>query len=93
LKRVFASVSLLWIDLHTGKKHQIRRQLSEAGYPVVGDDVYGDRLFNRSSRKRPGSEDTSCTVRDSPLFGKVERQIEILSGLPDDLEKVLVKLK
>lgn len=29
------------ITLHTGRKHQIRVQLSERGWPIVGDDVYG----------------------------------------------------
>ncbi len=33
--------SLLKIDLHTGRKHQIRAQLSAMGCPVVGDVKYG----------------------------------------------------
>lgn len=35
--------SLLEINLHTGKKNQIRVHLSEMGYPVLGDKKYGDR--------------------------------------------------
>jgi tRNA pseudouridine32 synthase/23S rRNA pseudouridine746 synthase len=31
----------LVIDLKTGRKHQIRRQLSAAGHPLVGDRLYG----------------------------------------------------
>ncbi len=34
-------VSLLEINLFTGKKNQIRVHLSEKGYPIVGDKVYG----------------------------------------------------
>lgn len=34
-------VTLLKIDLDTGKKHQIRVHCKEAGYPVVGDERYG----------------------------------------------------
>lgn len=33
--------SLLDIDLITGRKHQIRVQLANAGYPIVGDRKYG----------------------------------------------------
>lgn len=35
------NLSLLKIDLFTGRKHQIRVHLSEMGHPVVGDKVYG----------------------------------------------------
>lgn len=33
--------TLLDVSIQTGRKHQIRRHLSEAGYPVVGDRLYG----------------------------------------------------
>ncbi len=35
------NISLLEINLITGRKHQIRTQLSEAGFPIVGDKKYG----------------------------------------------------
>ncbi|MDP8217969.1 MAG: RNA pseudouridine synthase [Candidatus Theseobacter exili] len=35
--------SLLEIDLLTGRKNQIRVQLSEKGYPIVGDKKYGKK--------------------------------------------------
>lgn len=34
--------SLLQVEIDTGRKHQIRRHLSEAGHPVVGDRLYGE---------------------------------------------------
>jgi 23S rRNA pseudouridine1911/1915/1917 synthase len=37
----FGSVTLLEVDLLTGRTHQIRVHLSSQGYPVVGDAVYG----------------------------------------------------
>ena len=33
--------SLLEIDLHTGRRHQIRAQLSALGHPILGDGLYG----------------------------------------------------
>ena len=37
------SYSLVSLSLETGRKHQIRAQLSEAGHPVAGDPRYGAR--------------------------------------------------
>jgi 23S rRNA pseudouridine1911/1915/1917 synthase len=43
--RVFerSGISLLSLVLETGRTHQIRVHMSEAGWPVVGDPVYGRR--------------------------------------------------
>jgi len=35
--------SLVEINLHTGRRHQIRAHLSHAGHPLVGDTTYTDR--------------------------------------------------
>lgn len=34
--------SLLEVTIETGRKHQIRCHLAEAGFPVIGDRLYGD---------------------------------------------------
>lgn len=33
--------SLLNVKIETGRKHQVRRHLSESGYPIVGDKMFG----------------------------------------------------
>ena len=33
--------SLVEVGIETGRKHQIRRHLSSAGYPIIGDRLYG----------------------------------------------------
>ena len=44
--------TLVEARLLTGRSHQIRVQLAEAGYPIMGDRKYGDRAINtRLSRK------------------------------------------
>lgn len=37
-------VSLVRIELHTGRPHQIRVQLSHAGHPLFGDQKYGSKV-------------------------------------------------
>jgi 23S rRNA pseudouridine1911/1915/1917 synthase len=41
--RASAAATLLEVRLLTGRKHQIRVQLSAAGFPIVGDRKYGSR--------------------------------------------------
>ena len=43
--------SLLEVNIETGRKHQIRRHLSEFGFPVVGDRLYGCNGGNAGGRK------------------------------------------
>ncbi|MBF0552478.1 MAG: RluA family pseudouridine synthase [Deltaproteobacteria bacterium] len=44
VKEIFpAGLTLLSVNLRTGRTHQIRVHLSEIGHPVVGDPVYGPK--------------------------------------------------
>ena len=69
---------LLDIDLHTGRHHQIRAQLSKIGCPIRGDLKYG---YDRSN------EDASISLharKVSFLHPSKKVPVEIIAPVPDD---------
>lgn len=49
-----SEVSLLELELKTGRMHQIRRHLAGIGHPILGDDRHGDFALNRLVRRELG---------------------------------------
>ncbi len=47
-------LTLLEVDLLTGRTHQIRVHLSSIGFPILGDSVYGLDSANREYREKYG---------------------------------------
>lgn len=68
------SVCRLEVDLITGRTHQIRAHLAHIGHPILGDDAYGDRAFNRAF----GAKRLMLCATSVTLPGMDE--IEYLSG-------------
>lgn len=73
-------VSLLRVLLHTGRTHQIRAHMRHVGHPLLGDDVYGDREFNKALSARGLA---LCAVRL-----KIDT-----NGLMPEIDGIEVKIK
>lgn len=85
-------VSLVNVEITTGRTHQIRVHAASIGHPVAGDDKYGDREFNRSMKKeglkRMFLHAESLTVK-LPYTGKTRT---FKAPLPAELEKIVDRL-
>lgn len=45
-------LSLLEVEIETGKTHQIRAHLAHIGYPILGDEKYGNKQINKQYKKK-----------------------------------------
>ena len=48
IAQLAGTYTYLEVELITGKTHQIRAHLSSIGHPLLGDEKYGNREWNRS---------------------------------------------
>ena len=86
------NLSLLEIDLLTGKTHQIRVQSTYRGHPVAGDRVYGNFTLNKELKEALDLRRLFLhawrLVLPHPRSGK---PLTIDSPLPEDLENCLLR--
>jgi len=80
--------TLLEARPRTGRTHQVRVHLAFLGHPVVGDSVYGHR-------KRPLALERQFLHAHRLAFRHPSsgREVELVSELPADLERVLEMLR
>lgn len=86
--RVVASrngLSLVECHLLTGRTHQIRCQMAHAGHPLLGDDKYGSKEWNREKGERRQLLSSYKTTFD---FGEEGSLLSYLSGKAIRLSRV-----
>ncbi|MDP4030548.1 MAG: RluA family pseudouridine synthase [Gallionella sp.] len=84
--------SLLEAQLKTGRTHQIRVHLSHLGFPIAGDDKYGDFARNRELMKQGLKRmflHAHSISFSHPLTGE---PLHITAPLPQELEKFIARL-
>ncbi len=92
LKTFGKLATLMSISIGTGRTHQIRVHASHAGYPIAGDDKYGDR--ERDAKLKPFGLQRMFLHAHSLTFERrdTRKLFTVTAPLPDDLESVLRKL-
>ncbi len=92
LKESFEGFSLLEAKLITGRTHQLRVQLAHLGFPIVGDDKYGDFDLNKQLQKKGLKRmflHSSETKLQHPM---TEERLRLVAPLPPALENFLHSL-
>ena len=85
-------VALLEAELDTGRTHQIRVHLTHLGFPLAGDDKYGDFAWNRELARQGLKRMFLHAHRmrfAHPLTGD---DVIVESPLPPDLERFVARL-
>ncbi|MBK6905752.1 MAG: RluA family pseudouridine synthase [Rhodocyclaceae bacterium] len=84
--------SLVEVELKTGRTHQIRVHLSHLGFPIAGDDKYGDFALNKELA-RPGPAQlrrmflhAAKLALPHPLTGE---PVALTADLPPELQSYL----
>ncbi|MEY4138063.1 MAG: hypothetical protein RLZZ371_245 [Pseudomonadota bacterium] len=85
--------TLLEVTIKTGRTHQIRVHLASEGYPILGDDKYGDFDLNKqlaSAAARPGLKRMFLHAWrlqfNHPASGE---RLELLAELPPELTQFI----
>jgi 23S rRNA pseudouridine955/2504/2580 synthase len=85
-------LALLEAELRTGRTHQIRVHLTHLGFPLAGDDKYGDFAWNRTLTKAGLKRMFLHAWKlgfSHPMTGE---RVELESPLPSELASLVARL-
>jgi 23S rRNA pseudouridine955/2504/2580 synthase len=97
LRRKWEGFALLEAELKTGRTHQIRVHLASSGFPIAGDEKYGDFALNKQLQK---ATDTRGALKRMFLHAwritfqhpDTGQPMTLTAPLPPECERFLVSL-
>ncbi len=84
--------SLVEVQIKTGRTHQIRVHLTHLGFPLAGDDKYGDFALNKALQKEGLKRmflHAASLVVPHPVSGE---PLSLSAPLPDELAAFVARL-
>ena len=79
--------TLLEVTIKTGRTHQIRVHLASEGFPIAGDDKYGDFELNRTFQKQGLKRMFLHAWRLQFNHPATGARVALLADLPEDLSQ------
>ena len=89
VSRLVGDYSLLEVTIKTGRTHQIRVHLASQGYPIVGDDKYGDFELNKRLAALGMKRMFLHAWRLQFLHPQTGRTETVEAALPDELQNFI----
>ncbi|HEX7030536.1 MAG TPA: RluA family pseudouridine synthase [Gammaproteobacteria bacterium] len=89
----YPGATLMEVDIHTGRTHQIRVQAAHVGHPLLGDDKYGDREANRAFRKLGLKRLFLHAASIGFEWPDNHNRVDVSAPLDDDLRAVLDRIE
>lgn len=86
-------LSLVNVEIKTGRTHQIRVHMAAIGHPLVGDSVYGNRQINDLLERELGLKRQFLHAAGLGFVLFSGGRIQLSSRLPSDLEVLIEKLR
>jgi 23S rRNA pseudouridine955/2504/2580 synthase len=81
--------SLLEVTIKTGRTHQIRVHLASEGFPIAGDDKYGDFELNKALQKQGLKRMYLHAWRLQFTHPATGERLALLATLPSELDSFL----
>jgi len=89
LRKELGANSLIEAELKTGRTHQIRVHLAHLGFPILGDEKYGDYAFNRGLARSGLKRMFLHAHRIGFIHPATGNRVEFEAPLPADLARFL----
>jgi len=96
----YGVVTLLDIEIKTGRTHQIRVHLSERGYPVIGDAVYGNASKLQTVKNAELKAEIKALQRQalhaaqlSFLHPQSGKRVVFTAPLPQDMDNLRARFR
>ena len=94
-------VSLLKVELETGRTHQIRVHMADSGHPLLGDDVYGAGFKSRAKRLEVAAAQALEALNRQALHAaelafvhpETDTEMAFRCPLPDDMQRLVTALE
>lgn len=100
----YGKFSLVDVDIHTGRTHQIRVHMASLGHPVVGDTLYGaprELRLVATAKGKPGAPEAVLSLGRNFLHAaalefthpRTGKKIALERALPAELDQFLMNLQ